>query len=555
MLEKFQLYHDFFHTSSSFLSMIPCAVQYLLLSENPDVNEQLSSILEGELSFCDPDLESVVQHCTQNLPHTIILDTENPIFTATWIFSLRKQFETSEVPIIVIIHDHNTAMKDALSFLSRVTVFHAGEESWETLGIFAEMLVDEYLRDPFYERTPNLQTLEKLSRLWMKQNSALIYYGRLNDAGEWIDGYALTLYRGGLRQANAKEAFQYLLCDPNPSIEILPDTELGDWLSVGELLYTALKPWTKPGFLRIRQWYALSPNGTKSDIAKDLPLSLPTRKLLFGKFETDTCIADRLKLLGIRSVQIEAEIEILIRLGLYQIEPNAAIHQDTSEKTDLPLVPSERWEIFLQRALQDSLSKSLIANPWERFDWTPQQPLKLQFEQTLSQLKVFEHLTDIHSRRNRRKLHDITTQTYQTLVKWQYTWSSFEPLSDAEFSNLFSALSAMRRHHPRGALQFLTNQSHPLLQGLRAWIHCQQNLDNTSLIRKELVNLTCILDSIDSSVVLFETYATVMHMLLEHWSMAQRRSQKLPNSYQKRSLDWGIRTRTVSPNLFVFHMW
>ena len=157
----------------------------------------------------------------------------------------------------------------------------------------------------------------------MKQSSAQIYYGRLNDAGEWTDGYALTLYRGGLRGAHAQEAFQCLLCDPNPSIEVQPDTELGDWLSVGELLYTALKPWTKPGFLRIRQWYALTPNGTKADIAKDLPLSLPTRKLLFGKIAANTCIADRLKTLEIRSVQIEAEIEILIRLGLYRIEANA----------------------------------------------------------------------------------------------------------------------------------------------------------------------------------------------------------------------------------------
>lgn len=544
-----------FFTLPRLFSMIPCVAQYLLLSENPDVHGQLSNILEGELSFCDPDLESVVKHCTQTLPHTIIIDTANPIFTATWIFSLRKHFETSEFPIIVIIHEHNTSMKEALSFLSRVTVFHAGEESWETLGTFAEMLVDEYLRDPFYERIPNLQTIEKLSRLWMKQSSAQIYYGRLNDTGEWIDGYALTLYRGGLRQAHAKEAFQYLLCDPNPSIEILPDTELGDWLSVGELLYTALKPWTKPGFLRIRQWYALSPNGTKADIAKDLPLSLPTRKLLFRKFEANVCIADRLKSLAIRSVQIEAEIEILIRLGLYKIEANAAIQQNTSENTDLPHVPSERWDVFLQQALQDALSKSLTTNPWERFDWTPAKPLKLQFEQTLTQLKVFEPLTDVHSRRNRRQLYDIATQTYRTLVKWQHTWSSFEPLSDSEFSDLFSALSAMRRHNPRSALQSLMNQSHPLLQGLRAWIHCQQNIDNTSLIRKELVNLTCILDSIDSSVLLFEAYATVMHMLLEHWSMAQRRSRKLPNSYQKRALDWGIRTRTVSPKLFVFHMW
>ena len=100
----------------------------------------------------------------------------------------------------------NGDLEDALSFLSRVTIFHADQESWDTLATFAEMLVDEYLRDPFYERLPNLQTIERLSHLWIKQTSARIYYGRLNDTGEWTYGYSLNLYRGGLREAHAKEA-------------------------------------------------------------------------------------------------------------------------------------------------------------------------------------------------------------------------------------------------------------------------------------------------------------------------------------------------------------
>ena len=210
------------------------------------------------------------------------------------------------------------------------------------------------------------------------------------------------------------------------------------------------------------------------------------------------------------------------------------IQQDINEKQDLPQVPFERWDIFRQQALQDALSKSFSSNPWHRFDWTPTKPLNVQLEGTLSQLQVFEDLTDIHSRRNLRQLYDIITQTHQTLVKWQHIWTSFDPLSETRFSDLFSALSSMRRDNIRGALQSLTNQSHPLLQGLRAWIHCQQNIDNTSLIRKELINLTSILDSMNSSVLLFEAYATVMHMLLEHWSMAQRRANNLPFSSKAR---------------------
>ena len=535
--------------------MIPCTVQYLVLSSNPDVHDNLCNVLEGTLSTCDPSLESVVQHCTETLPHAIIVDTANPIFTATWFFSLRKQFETSEFPIIVIAHDKNITLEDALSFLSRVTIFHADQESWGTLATFAEMLVDEYLRDPFYERLPNLQTIERLSHLWIKQTSARIYYGRLNDTGEWTYGYSLNLYRGGLREAYAKEAFDHLLRDPNPSIEITSDTDLGDWLSVGELLYTALKPWTKPGFLRIRQWYALAPNGTKSDIAKDLPLSLPTRKLLFGQFDPATCIADRLKTLGVRSMQIEAEIEILIRLGLYRIETQSAIQQESISHKTLPQVPGTRWKPFLQQALEDALSQSFSNNLWKRFNWSPDKPIDKQYQHTILQLDLFNDLMDPNSRRNLSLIHDIAVQTHQLLTRWEHTWTSFEPLSETEFSNLFDGISAMRRQNIRGALQALTNQTHPLLRGLRSWIHCQQNPSNTSLIRKELLTLTSILDSIDNSVLLFESYTVAMHMMLEHWSMANRRLQNLPNSHQKRSLDWAVHTRNLSPNLFVFHMW
>lgn len=555
MLEKCQLHYAFFNTSLPFLYMIPCPVQYLLLSSNSEVYDNLSRILEGTLSTCESSLESVVTQCTKILPHAIIVDTANPVFSATWFFSLRKQFETSEFPIIVIVHETNKALEEALSFLSRVTVFHAEEESWETLATFAEMLVDEYLRDPFYERLPNLQTIERLSQLWIKQSSARIYYGRLNDTGEWVDGYSLRLYRGGIREAHAQEDFDHVLRDPNPSIELMSDTDFGDWLSVGESLYNALKPWTKPGFLRIRQWYALAPNGTKADIAKDLPLSLPTRKLLFGQFEATTCIADRFKVLGIRSVQVEAEIEILIRLGLYRLETQADIQQDSISHKILPQVPQERWETFLQQALKDALSKSFAPNLWKRFDWTPERPLDEQYQHTTLQFAVFEDLIDPNSHRNLSQLYDIADQTHRTLTQWQHTWTSFIPLSETEYSDLFTGISAMRRQNIREALQSLANQTHPLLEGLRSWIHCQQNPSNKSLIRKELLSLTRILDSIDGSVWLFETYAVTMHMMLEHWSMAERRLQNLPNSHQKRSLDWAVRTRTVSPNLFVFHMW
>ena len=535
--------------------MLPCPVHYVLLSPNPTIHEKLSLLLEGNITQCALDMNTVVAHCTQHPPHTLIVDSADKRITPTWIFTLRKQFETSAFPMIVILHEHDTDFEEAISFLPRVTIFHAHDETWDTLATFAEMLVDEYLRDPFYERKPNLQTIERLSKLWMRQQSARVYYGRLNDEGTWIEGHRLHIHRGGLKGPAASNSFKHLLCDPSPIIERMDNAEFGDWLSVGELLYEALKPWTKPGFLRIRQWYALSPNDLKADIAKDLPLSLPTRKLLFGKFEVNSCIADRLKILKLRSVQVEAELEILIRLGLYILNPHSSIkEQSSSSNKSLPHVPPERWEAFLAESLEDLRVRALSQNLWKRFDWNDNAPLEQQLDQTLHQLNTFKDVASPNGRRSWDQISDIAQDTYTTLKQWEHTWSAFAPLSEAEYSMLFDVLSSMRRMDAAGALEILDTAIHPLLKGLRIWIQCQHTSDK-SMVRNALLGLTEVLEAAQKPALLLEYYAVVMHMMLEHWPMATKRLQRLPNSHQKRTLDWAIRSKTLSPQLFVFHMW
>ena len=544
--------------------MLPCPVHYVLLSPNPTVHEKLSPLLEGNITNCELDLKTVVNHCMQYPPHTLIVDTEDTQVTSTWIFTLRKQFEAAAFPIVVILHERDAHFEESVAFLSRVTIFHAHEETWDTLAIFSEMLVDEYLRDPFYERKPNLQTIHQLSQLWMRQKSARIYYGRLNEDGTWIDGHRLHLHRGGLHSLTASEGFKHLLCDPNPTIELIDDTGFGDWLSVGELLYDALKPWTKAGFLRIRQWYALSPNGLKADIAKDLPLSLPTRKLLFGKFAENSCIADRLKILQLRSTQVEAELEILVRLGLYTLDPNASIDQQHSYiQKSLPHVPPERWAPFLVESLEEIRVRALSQNLWKRFEWNAEAPLQQQLDQTLHQLTLFKSIDTPDSRRSWDQISDIAHNTYTTLTRWAHTWSAFEPLSDDEYSVLFDALSSMRRMDVARALTILDSPEHPFLKGLQAWVHCNYAFDisdrltvpDKSVIKDALLILTHVLDKAQKPVPRFEYYAVIMHMMLEHWPMATKRLQRLPNSHQKRSLDWAIRCKNIPRNLFAFHMW
>lgn len=542
--------------------MLSSVVKHLCVGVDDTTHQHLVESVDGTVLTGSSDHPILYQQILEQWPHSIIINSHDQNFSADWCFRLRSKFAVAEIPLVVILHQTDSELEEQLSLLPRLSVFHAHEENLDTLTMFVEMLVDEYTRDPFYEKQPNLQTIHRISQIWIKQQSAQITYGRLNDTGDWTSGYRLVLHRGGVIDTAGIEKLTQALCDPHPTIVQTDHNQMGDWLGVGEALYLALTQSTRPGFLRLRQWYSLQPNGAQADVAKDLPLSLPTRKLLFAKHTSTESIAQRLRNLEIRSMQVETELEILVRLGLYLISPTD--HHDplinTGKTPTLPEVPPTRWPAFIKQTRLDIWQQIHSSNLWDRFHWNCETTIEAQYTQTLKRLQDIEQsdsLTNANARRDWHQIYDILGHTKNVLQRWEHVWIALGGLDDSEQLIFSTALDTLKLQQYERANQILKKQEHPLLQGLQTWtasIVDHQHKQPHS-VRTHLMNLDSILCSIPHPLPLFEAYKTVMYMMLEQWSMAKRQAHQLPNSHQTRALQNAIQKRQISQHLWVFRAW
>lgn len=372
----------------------------------------------------------------------------------------------------------------------------------------------------------------------------------------------MILHRGGVVDTTGIEKLTHVLRDPHPTIVQIDHNQMGDWLGVGEALYLALAQSTRPGFLRLRQWYSLQPNGSKADVAKDLPLSLATRKLLFAKHTPTESIAQRLRNLELRSMQVETELEILVRLGLYLIHPtdHDAPLISVGNAPILPEVPPTRWAEFIKQTRTDIWQQMQSSTLWARFHWNCETTIESQYNQTLQRLhyiEKFDTLTTADSRRDWHQIYDTLHHTKRVLQRWEHAWIALDGLHDNEQITFSEALDSLKRQQYEHANHILQQQEHPLLQGLQAWTASIVDYQKQQhhFIRTHLMHLDAIICSISRPLPLFEAYKAVMYMMLGQWNMAKRQANQLPNAHQTRALQNAIQQRRIPQELWVFRSW
>lgn len=371
--------------------MIDAAIRYLVVSSDSSLTENLTQYF-GDALHCCTDVDSVDDHITVIWPQAIIVDLGSIAADAGWFYQLRQRFPIAETPLVIIQQEANTDLETQLSHLNRLSLVDTTDI--ESVTTFVDILVDAYVRDPFYERQPQLSTLEHVIQMWRNHQCGKIYYNRYDDNFSPEEGHCVHIVHGGVRTPLALTSLEQLLRDPRPTFYLEENSQyLGDWLSVGEMLFEALKSTVRPGFLRIRQWYALIPNPDFGAIAKDLPISLETRRLIQQDHNwIERTIHDRMMALEIRSTQIEVDIEILVRLGLYQLTPTALQGEVTTSQTslDLPRLPLEQWPAFLNQAMQEQIRRFQIPNPWDAWGWHPERSLVAQAAQTKARWSVLK---------------------------------------------------------------------------------------------------------------------------------------------------------------------
>ena len=526
--------------------MIDNTLQYLAVSTNDVLNEHLQALFGDAVQFC-ADLTLVEEAVRQQWPQALIVDVESVQASAQWCYNFRQQFPIAEIPLILIQQKSDPIFEQTLSHLNRLSILsHADLDSVET---FVDILIDAYVRDPFYERQAQLLTLERVTQMWLNHNCGQLFYTRYNDDYEGEEGHCVPLVHGGVQTPFVLQSLKRLLQDPRPNIEMEENSQyLGDWLSVGEMLFEEIKQNIRPGFLRIRQWFALIPNPELGAIAKDLPISIQTRRLLQQDHTWQTrSIHDRIAALELRNTQVEVDIEILVRLGLYELQSTNLQQDDqTNSLDDLPNIPPEEWTIFLETALTEQLQRFTMINPWVAWNWTPRRSLTEQRSETESHWTVFDALSSIDAQDTLRQLHDEMDALFRRLRQWQHCYQILGQPSEEEDMAFWTAIRHLEQLNPNAARDALQTCTHPLPKGLYLWLEGRRVLDNPSQIRPLVAEMSAIVEQ--GHLPRFEVYMAVLQMAMGQWSQATKRLQALPSSLQVRSLLWDCQRKSLNMN-------
>ena len=524
--------------------MIDDTLQYLAVSQNDVLNDRLRQHFGDSVYFCT-DLTAVDNIVRQQWPQALIVDVESTEATARWCYDFRHQFPIAEIPLILFQQESNPLFEQQLSHLNRVSVL--SNSDLNSVTTFVDILIDAYVRDPFYEQQAQLLTLERVTQMWLNHNCAQLFYTRYTEDYTPQEGHCVPLVHGGVQTPLFLQSLQRLLKDPRPRIEVEENSQhLGDWLSVGEMLFEEIKRNIRPGFLRIRQWFALTPNPELGAIAKDLPISIQTRRLLQQDNTWHSkSIHDRIAALGFRNTQVEVDIEILVRLGLYQLQ-SIAIQQDgqTNIVDDLPHIPPEQWTRCLEEALTEQLKRFNMVNPWTAWKWTPNRSLTEQRLHTESHWTVFDALSSIDARDTLCQLHDEMDALVHRLAQWQHCYQVLGQPSEEEDTIFWTAIRHLEQLNPDAAKDVLKDCTHPLPKGLYLWLEGCRVLNTPSQIRPIVAEMSSIVEK--GHLPRFEIYMAVLQMAMGHWSQAIKRLQTLPSSLQVRSLLWDCQRKSLN---------
>ncbi|MGC6509457.1 MAG: hypothetical protein ACON4U_13635 [Myxococcota bacterium] len=329
-------------------------------------NDTLRLLCESTLE-CGPICATHNQHALiaiaqQHLPQFIIVDfSELGENTIKLLVKLRQVLPAASVPLVII------ADLDLLEPTQQEALFqfpHSLTIAPQHLTDDLKWQLDMTLEGHSLDRTDNVAhpyALEILARIWRLELS-----GQL----ERIDTQKrIEICKGGLVSSTGINHIKAGLY--GEGFRFYPSNKLGlgDWISIGKILWTAAQNRTTVGFLKNRMYLSitLAPNSGRLT-AIDLPLNL--RALISEK--SNHPLKHQFKVHGLRPTQMEQNLESLFMLGLIQFRnfspPENNEHQNQAPN---PLVPDEAEKLHQELSYLQNL------NDWEILGISPTLNLSL----------------------------------------------------------------------------------------------------------------------------------------------------------------------------------
>jgi tetratricopeptide (TPR) repeat protein len=164
---------------------------------------------------------------------------------------------------------------------------------------------------PDIDGQANPYSLDLIGRIWRQSLNGFIHLKNTN--------ISITMCDGGLINPDEIPILEHALTQPGLSFVSNNSFGLGDWYTVGQILFNAARTRTREGFYHTHRKKVLKAR-PKASRTEQLPLSEGILPLLSDRRTINQPLSRRLASLKIDPAQIEQDLEVLWLLGLYRFQ-------------------------------------------------------------------------------------------------------------------------------------------------------------------------------------------------------------------------------------------
>ena len=510
---------------------------YLSVSDDQDFHQQISSVAGEPLHRSHSFTDDILRTIQQDSPYLLILDGSSPKDTISLIKRLRNRHPLANIPVIVVTSPQYS-FGTTLSLFKNISALAIEDVPFE-LKMYIEIAVDEQFIDRSLDQTHSY-SMEFFADLWREGGSVTVLLENER---------SFTLHRGGVLSLADLPTIEKSLFSPPPRYQRIESKKNGDWISVGTILWRETQRYCRSGFLKHRKWLIFIPT-QYSFRALELPISLPTRKLLFST-ETDKPLIHRIRELQLNIPQIEQDIEALYLLGLYSFQKTETQQylgaQNQTEETESTLVPKENWNDWLEESLQEQWRKRHLPNPWTALDFSPEKDLASQLEKRTENIKIFTTISSPYSQKKLQQIIDHIEFSKPLLAFSKHLYEIYGyPAHPDQEESFFQALALLRERNIAQASTLIQNlpNENLIYRAFKGWILFLSADDEH---KKAFELISSSLHQTKTSVV-FELLACIVLLHLQQWNIAERRLLFLVNIYnteQLRSLLWYCQSQQI----------
>ena len=523
-------------------------MDYLLISNNIELCSRIHQTIGPSKRPQQRLLSEALSYLEQQFPDAVLLDFSSfGDDSLKFISSLRSLHPLANILVVAITTASTSPLcLEKLSLFSNITQVDTTQIEQE-LSLLMEISIAQHLTERD-ETLAHPYTLEQMADIWREGQSVrlLLHNHR-----------SLKLQMGGVLRLEDLEQMKEMFFSPPTHVESVATETTGDWIAVGDLLWTEVQKWCSPGFLRYRKWLRFLPTN-QAHRAMDLDLDLQTRRLLFATDE-QMPLLNRLRAQSLRIQQVERDIEALYLLGLYHFSSTETTKIEAtghSSYNALPALPEKEFQQFLVEAINEDWTRRLDPHPWSAFGLRPDHSLDKQIQDKLDLYSLYQQ---VQSPSAQRKLTQLTTylkslETYLSPLLHLYEIYGYpEDFSGEEETQFYLGYRLLQQRSIESAHTAFSklptdNIRYQAYQGWTLFLLDQANA-------KEAFQMLTPAILTEKSSPLFQCYAAVLQTYLNQWRQAEQRMRTLiqqRNFEQFRSLLWYCQSRSIPSTCWVY---